>query len=179
MALFREPSDVSVRPATAADEAPITRTQLRAWRQSHARAVGADVLERLDAGVVAAQWGSALTAPPSPHRHVLVACDGPRVVGVVAWVPAQAGVEVVALEVDPDHQRGGHGSRLLTACVDLAREAGAEHLSTWVLDGDDARAQFLGSAGLGPDGATRELGVAPGPDGSMRTVAERRWSALI
>ena len=179
MALFLEPSDVSVRPATARDEAPITRAQLRAWRHSHGQVVGADALEAVDAGAVAAQWAAALTAPPSPDHRVLVACAGPRVVGVVAWVPTDGGVEVVSLEVDPDHQRGGHGSRLLMACVDLAREGGAGHLTTWVLDGDPAREQFLGSAGLGPDGATRELGVAPGPDGSLRTVTERRWVAEL
>ncbi|HWS56907.1 MAG TPA: GNAT family N-acetyltransferase [Actinotalea sp.] len=179
MALFREPSDVSVRPATAQDEAPITRAQLRAWRASHAAVVGAATLDRLDAGAVAAQWASALTAPPSPDHRVLVACAGPRVVGVVAWAPVEGGVEVVALEVDPDHQRGGHGSRLLMACVDLARQSGAEHLSTWVLDDDPARERFLGSAGLGPDGTSRELGVSPGPDGSLRTVTERRWWAQL
>ena len=31
--------------------------------------------------------------------------------------------EVFALEVDPRHTRGGHGSRLLAACVDLSRDA--------------------------------------------------------
>ena len=101
--------------------------------------LGTDVLEQLDVQAVRAQWERAITAPPSASHRVLVACDGPRVVGFAASAPVEQGIEVVALEVDPDHQRGGHGSRLLTACVDLAREHGAVHLQTWVLDDDAAR----------------------------------------
>lgn len=181
MALFRETADVSVRPATPGDEAAITRTQLRAWRSSHGEVLGADVLEQLDAAAVQEQWAQAITAPPTGGHHVLVACDGPRVVGFAASAPVEGGVEVVALEVDPDHRRGGHGSRLLTACVDLARETGAGHVRTWVLDGDAAREQFLGGAGLGPDGSRRELASGgPDVDGTgPRTVTEHRWSAQI
>ena len=179
MALFREQADVSVRPATIEDEAPIARVQLRSWRSSHGQLLGEDVLEHLDVTAVRAQWSRAITAPPSPAHRVLVACDGARVVGFAASAPVEDGIEVVALEVDPDHQRGGHGSRLLTACVDLAREAGAEHLQTWVLDGDATRERFLSSAGLGPDGVHRELGVGVARDGTPRSVAEHRWVAEI
>ena len=178
MALFREQADVSVRPATPEDEAAIARVQLRAWRASHGAVLGADVLEQLDVQAVRAQWERAITAPPSASHRVLVACDGPRVVGFAASAPVEQGIEVVALEVDPDHQRGGHGSRLLTACVDLAREQGAVHLQTWVLDDDAAREQFLAAAGLGPDGTRRELGVGADGDGT-RTVTEHRWVAEI
>lgn len=187
MALFREQADVSVRPATPDDEAAIARVQLRAWRTTHADLLGAEVLEQLDVMAVRRQWAAAISAPPSRGHHVLVACDGPRVVGFAASAPltgeggdggGETGVDVVALEVDPDHRRGGHGSRLLAACVDIARDAGATHLQTWVLDGDDARGQFLAAAGLGPDGAARELGVRT-EDGATRPVTEHRWVAEI
>ncbi|GEN79304.1 GNAT family N-acetyltransferase [Actinotalea fermentans] len=173
MALFRDTADVSVRPAVPGDDAVITRVQLRAWRVSHARALGAEVLESLDAAAVRELWAEAITAPPTPAHRVLVACDGPRVVGFAATAPAgDEAVEVLALEVDPDHQKGGHGSRLLAACVDLAREDGARSISTWVLDDDPAREQFLAGSGLGPDGAERPLSDAGAP-------VERRWVAEI
>ncbi|WP_182113593.1 MULTISPECIES: GNAT family N-acetyltransferase [unclassified Actinotalea] len=189
MALFRETADVSVRPATTDDEAAIARVQLRAWRATHAATLGEAVLEQLDVMAVRRQWAAAITQPPTRDHHVLVACDGPRVVGFAASVPvavpperadapAAGAVEVVALEVDPDVRRAGHGSRLLAACVDLARDGGATHLQTWVLDGDEGRAQFLGSAGLGPDGAARELGVSA-DEAATRAVAEHRWVAEI
>jgi GNAT superfamily N-acetyltransferase len=104
----------------------------------------------------------------------------------VAPVPApesspldSPGGAILALEVEPAHQRVGHGSRLLAAAVDTLREDGADQVHTWVLDGDDARAQFLSSAGLGPDDVVRELVSGRMPDGSTRTVTEHRWSASI
>lgn len=179
MALFREQADVSVRPATAEDEAAVARVQLRAWRAHHTALLGPEVLESLDVTAVRAQWAQAITAPPSRAHHVLVACEGARVVGFAASAPVDGGVEVLALEVDPDHERSGHGSRLLTACVDLAREDGLTMLQTWVLDDDEARVQFLASAGLGADGTRRELGLGAGPDGLTRAVTEHRWVAEI
>ena len=179
MALFRETSDVSVRPATAEDEAAIGAVQLRAWRVSHRALLGDEVLEQLDVMAIRQQWAQAITSPPSSRHRVLVACAGARLVGFAAAAPGDDAVEVLALEVDPDHQRGGHGSRLLAACVDLAREDGAAVLQTWVLDGDVAREQFLSGAGLGADGARRELAVGPEPDGGSRSVAEHRWVAEI
>jgi len=169
-------ADVSVRPALPEDAVAIAGTQLRAWRTDHAEVLGADVLDLIDATAVRERWSAAIEHAPSPDHRVLVACDGPRVVGVAASVPTDdgAGIEVTALEVDPEHQRAGHGSRLLTACVDLGREHGATEVATWVLDGDEARESFLGGAGLGPDGAQRSLATGPGRD-----VVERRWTALL
>ncbi len=183
MPLLRDSSDPtadsSVRPAVPADAVAITGTQLRAWRTDHAEVLGSDVLDLIDAHAVRERWSEAITEAPSGAHRVLVACAGPRVVGVASSVPTdlgddETGIEVTALEVDPDHQRAGHGSRLLSACVDLGRGDGATMMSTWVLDGDAAREQFLAGAGLGPDGARRTL--ATGPD---REVVERRWVAQI
>ena len=181
MALFRDHADVSVRPATPEDDRAVADVQLRAWRADHAALLGADVLDGLDAGAVREQWATAIGTPPSRDHHVLVACAGATVVGFAASAPAgDAGtVEVLALEVDPDHRRAGHGSRLLAACVDLARDAGLTRLHTWVLGEEEPRRSFLGSAGLGPDGVRRELGVGAGTDGLTRAVVEHRWVAEI
>ncbi|NCT92026.1 GNAT family N-acetyltransferase [Cellulomonas sp. APG4] len=185
MALFREQADVSVRPATPEDDVAVARVQLRAWRRAHSALLGTDVLDALDETAVREQWARAITAPPSRRHRVLVACEGNVVVGFAASAPIDAapevprGVEVLALEVDPDHQRAGHGSRLLTACVDLAREDGDTHLQTWVLEDDTPREQFLAGAGLGADGARRELGLGAGEDGLTHAVVEHRWVAEL
>ena len=185
MALFREQADVLVRPAVAGDEAAIAGIQLGAWRAGHADVLGADVLDSLDPALILARWSAAITAPPGAGYRVLVACAGATVVGFAAVRPlpaneatplAPSGGELLALEVAANSQRGGHGSRLLTAAVDLLRTDGASYLVAWVLDGDAARAQFLRSAGLGPDDVTRELATG-GTRG--RTVSEHRWSAEI
>lgn len=184
MPLFSETSDVSVRPAVAGDEQVIAQVQLAAWRDTHADVFGA-ALDDLDADAVAAGWRESIAAPPGPGYRVLVAMDGPTVVGFAAVAPVAApegeapGGVLVALEVTPAAQRGGHGSRLLAAVVDLLREDGADQLHTWVLDGDDARARFLSESGLGPDDVVREVVTGELPDGTHRTVNEHRWSAGI
>lgn len=169
MTLFRELADVSVRPAVAGDEAAVTAIQVAAWRATHDDTLGEGVMERLDTGVMREHWRAAIEKPPGPGFAVLVAMDGPRLVGFAAVAPGQ----VMSLEVDPDHRRGGHGSRLLAAAVDRLRADGAEEIVTWVLDGDTGRETFLSDCGLGPDGTERTLATGP------RTVAERRWSAAI
>lgn len=188
MPLFSDHADVSVRPAVPGDESAIAHVQLTAWRDEHRDVLGDEVLALLDEDAVRTQWAAAITAAPAGHR-VLVACDGPTVVGfaAIAPVPAPAGAPldtapggvILALEVAPHAQRGGHGSRLLAAAVDLLREQGADQVHTWVLDGDDARARFLGGAGLGPDDTAREVASGTQPDGSHRVVTEHRWWAEI
>lgn len=169
MALFREPADVSVRPAVPGDEDDVTRVQVSAWRETHETALGDGVVDALDTAAMRDRWASAISAPPGPGFAVLVALDGPQVVGFAAVAPGQ----LVALEVDPRHQRAGHGSRLLAAAVDRLRTDGAQEMVTWVLDYDSARERFLSSAGLGPDGRERVLATG------VRDVVERRWSAAI
>jgi len=169
MALFRETADVSVRPAVPGDEDAVTRVQVSAWRATHETALGDGVVDQLDTDTMRERWSRAISAPPGPGFAVLVALDGPQVVGFAAVGPSQ----LVALEVEPQHQRGGHGSRLLSAAVDRLRTDGSEQVVTWVLDDDTARERFLAAAGLGPDGTERTLATG------VRDVVERRWSAAI
>ena len=181
-------ADVSVRPAVAGDEREVARIQLAAWRVAHAETLGADVLNSFDEATFEQRWSDAVRRPPAPGYRVLVACAGPRVVGFAAVAPvpppedeplAAPGGVILALEVDPPEQRAGHGSRLLAAAVDLLRVDGADQVQTWVIDGDEARDRFLAGAGMGPDGAVRDLSSGQGPGGETFVVRERRWFASI
>lgn len=167
MALFRETADVSVRPAVAGDEAAVTDVQVAAWRATGV--LGEGVLEQLDVPAMRERWASAITSPPGPGFAVLVALAGPTVVGFAAVSPGQ----VLSLEVLPESQRGGHGSRLLAAAVDRLRSDGSDTVTTWALVDDTARAQFLAASGLGEDGRSRTLATG------VREVVEHRWSAQI
>lgn len=169
MSLFRETADVSVRPAVPGDDVAMTAIQVGAWRADHQQVLGDDVLDALDTVRMREQWAAAISAPPGPGFGVLVACDGADVVGFAAVAPGQ----LLALEVEPRHQRGGHGSRLLAAAVDRLRRDGATEVVTWVLDGDAGREAFLSGAGLGPDGRTRTLATG------VRDVVEHRWVAEV
>jgi GNAT superfamily N-acetyltransferase len=66
---------------------------------------------------------------------------------------------VTELLVEPRWGRRGHGSRLLSAAVDLWREDGFGTAVAWAYDADEAMKRFLGSAGWEHDGATRALDV--------------------
>jgi GNAT superfamily N-acetyltransferase len=162
-------ADASVRPAVAADLPAVGAVHSRSWRTAYADHLPAEVLDALEPAALAQAWRPAVTAPPSPRHHVLVACAGSTVVGFAA---GDGDGELVALHVDPAHQRRGHGSRLLSAAADLARTDQVPVLSAWCPLVDTARRGFLESAGFGPDGAWRELEV-PGADGlrELRMVA--------
>ncbi len=149
-------ADASVRPATAGDVAAVGAVHSRSWRSGYADHLPDDVLAALDPEALAGAWAGAVTAPPSPRHHVLVACAGSTVVGFLACDDAG---ELVGLHVDPAHQRRGHGSRLLSAAADLARTDGIASLSAWCPMLDTARREFLVSAGFGTDGAWRDLEV--------------------
>lgn len=185
MSVLPVTSDLSVRPAVPGDEHAIATVQLAAWRSTHAEVLGDEVLDGVDPARLRDQWASAITAPPGRGYRVLVAMHGPRLVGFASVAPVVApagsgddtpGGEILALEVEPDARRVGHGSRLLAAVVDLLRaEDGATSVQTWVIAGDAAREQFLGSAGLDDVGARRHLGEQDDP----RRITEHLWAATL
>ena len=146
-----------VRTAAAADLETMGRvhasTMLASLSAAHADAhngagLPASVTAMIAAPVIAAGWEQAVTRPPSPAHHVLVATQDGQVVGLTALAPARpagpdgaaetlgtddrdpragavdaipSAVEIVALGVEAPHQRQGHGSRLLAAAADHAR----------------------------------------------------------
>jgi GNAT superfamily N-acetyltransferase len=137
--------------------------QRRAWTSAYRDLLGSAGLARLEAAALVPAWRSTVGRAAGGPFAVLVACSGPAVVGFVmaaACADPDGGAtdgEVTVLVVDPDHQRAGHGSRLLTAAADHLRNAGMTTLAVWVPGRDHALRSFLASAGLEPDGARREL----------------------
>jgi len=172
--------EVSVRTASPADAAAIAAVQGRAWRAHYADLLSPSTLEGLTAESVADAWREAVERPPSSRHAVLVALSGDTVVGFAAVAPAtDAGAddldgELVALVVDPAHQRVGHGSRLMSAATQTLRDAGVARLSVWVPAADRVLLDFHVSAGLVPDGSERTLA---GPSGER--LHERRLSARL
>lgn len=105
-----------------------------------------------------------------PNSAVLVALRADRVVGYgaltalpqPAHTPDGHGVidaEITALDVRGADQRCGHGSRLLAALVDCAREFSVRGVCTWVMAGEESRTRFLTTAGFAPLGFKRTLAV--------------------
>ena len=188
-----------MRPARAADLTAIGQVQaatmLASLEAGHTAEHGAPLPEgvraMIAAPVIAAGWEAAVAEPPSPEHHVLVATTAQAeaasrtVVGLLGLAPTQSmdaegqadeagvqAVEVTALGVEPASQRRGHGSRLLAAAVDLARQDGARALVAWAVRGDESVSRLLASVGMAPTGAHRVLGVGEG-------ITEDCWAASL
>ncbi|MCL2466425.1 MAG: GNAT family N-acetyltransferase [Micrococcales bacterium] len=169
-------ADLFVRPATEGDEHPITDVQLAAWTTTGL--LGDDVIALLDPAAMRESWHNAITAPPGPDYRVLVACDGPRVVGFASVAPQPPSGLILAFEVTPTEQRSGHGSRLLAAVVDHLRTTDATEVATWIVHTDEARTRFFAGAGLAPDGPQRHLTTHEPPQ-DVTPLTESHWSATI
>lgn len=173
-------ADASVRRATLVDVADVARLQVSTWRTAYAEVLPAEVLDGLSEEQAAQAWRSAIAAPPTEGHRVLVAYEGRQAVGFVAMAPATADdldtgdtappgdvpsaattVVVSPLLVEPRWGRRGHGSRLLAAAVDLAREDGATRALAWVLEADTASRGLFASAGWEADGVARILDTGP------------------
>lgn len=177
-------ADVSVRPARADEAADIARVQAVAWRTAYREALPPEVIDTWDEGAAAESWRTAVVSPPTPGHVVLVALEGDAVVGFTAFGPAELAdgepsdpgrptAELATLLVEPRWGRRGHGSRLLSAVVDLARSQGVVRLRTWLPESDHVSASFLESAGWEPDGWARTLDTGGAP------LRELGWHTLI
>lgn len=160
-------ADASVRLARLNDAPAVGVVQAAVFRETYAGIVPAAVLDAFQPDSFARGWRESLRRPPPGLHTLFVACADEQVVGIAALGPSQdpdaepLWAELALLGVHPQGRGSGHGSRLLQACVDRARQAGAEVLAVWVpLEAATSR-RFLEAAGLGPDGAYRDRLVAP------------------
>ncbi|MCL2803579.1 MAG: GNAT family N-acetyltransferase [Micrococcales bacterium] len=172
---------VSVRPAQILDAPALAAIQRACWHQLYDTTLGS-LASAIDTEEVTSTWGAAINmdTAESPYS-VFVATDASqKVVGFAALAPCfdpDAGpgfCELVALYVLPEHQRAGHGSRLLNAIAATGRAAKAKRLSCWVYAGDFIRQRFLKQVGFGADGSERSW-KTPERD----YVDEARWSTLL
>lgn len=183
-------ADNSVRPAREADLAAIGAVNARSWTGPYAQGLPAALVGAITPQVLAEAWRGAVTAPPSTRHRVHVAVGDGIVAAFIASAPAATlddpadptvtatdttdapvrVAEIVALEVDPLHQRRGHGSRLLAAVVDTCRADGVDELHVWVHVDDAARAGFFRSAGFDADGARRRRALPGTDEGDHRSV---------
>ena len=174
-----------VRLARTSDVDGIAAVNIRSWQERFAATLPAEVLDGMDASDLAMVWASGILNPPTPGHRLLVAVEGPDVVGYAAIGPSQdpdadAGTgELLALEVDPLQQRQGHGSRLLSAAAEHARAGGWDTVLVWCPLDDEPRRGFLQSAGWAPDSAFRDLAVGIDDRGDDRLLREVRLVVAV
>jgi len=167
---------VGVRGALPDDAGEIARVQRATWQVAYRDLLPTGVLDGWDDAATARAWTTAIERPPSREHRVLVAVDGGTVVGFAAVGPAEgpgATAELVTLVVEPRWGRRGHGSRLLAAATDGAREAGTGRMIMWVPEADEVTARFLAGAGWAPEGRVRTL------DAGTTTIRQLCWQTLL
>jgi GNAT superfamily N-acetyltransferase len=155
-------ADVSVRPAREDDASEIGRVQIVTWQTAYSSILPTEIVEALSADAAAQVWRDAIGTPPSPHHRVLVALEGQWLVGFVVLAPEDDSAAVGPLLVEPRWGRRGHGSRLLAAAVDTARQGGYSQAVAWLPEADQVSRTFFGSAGWASDGAARVLDTGAG-----------------
>lgn len=176
----RAPSaaDASVRLAWADDAAAIAEVQVGSLRTQFATLLGDAAPTDSDREAFAQVWQRSLATPPSARHRVLVALQGPDVVGFAATGPGEdpdaapdVG-ELLALHVGPSWTGIGHGSRLISAVADTMRADGFTTALTWLMAADTATARFLASAGWSADGGSRDVAA---DETGQHVLPQRRW----
>ncbi len=164
-------ADVSVRVAWSDDAEAVAEVQTRAWRAAYADLLPAEAI-----AIDPALWRAALARPGDARNRVLVALERATVRGFAVTAPASdpdcdpiRDAEVLEMVVDPEHQRQGHGSRLLQAAVDTVVADRFGRAVTWVNSTNDDLRAFLTGAGWAADGAHRELDL----DGTGATIVKQ------
>lgn len=165
-------ADVSCRVAWSDDAPAIAAVQVRAWRESYAGLLPAEVLADLDPAEIAEGWRASLTKPADARNRVLIGLERNMVTGFAITGPAHdpdcdpvVDGEITDLTVDPHKRSAGHGSRLMQAAVDTLKADRFARAVTWVAAADDNTRAFLTTAGWAPDGAHRTLDLTG--DGSV------------
>ncbi|MSW80409.1 MAG: GNAT family N-acetyltransferase [Actinobacteria bacterium] len=173
------------RLARTSDVDDIAAVQVRAWHQAYAGVLPESVLADLDPMHLASAWASGILNPPTTRHRLIVAIDGTSgadtVVGYAAIGPSSdpdcidnpGTAELLALVVDPDYERQGHGSRLMAAAVEYLRADGSTEANTWVPVLDEPRRAFLLSCGWGPDSAYRDI------EAEGRIIREVRLATVL
>ena len=175
-----------VRPARTSDADDVGEVNVLAWRHRFAGVLPDEILQSLDPLDLGTVWAGGLLNPPTPFSRLFVAIENGTCLGYAAVGPCSdpdaddGTAELLALEVLPQHQRHGHGSRLMAAAMELLADSGIREAVTWCPLVDEARRDFLQSAGWGPDTAYRDVLVGVDDDGHDMTVREVRLvTALV
>lgn len=142
---------ISLRPATAGDLDEVVAVFRACWTTSYAAFATPDQLAVLGPEQARALWARAL----ADGRTTVAVDDAGAVRGLLRHAVHADRVDVHSLYVDPRHQGGGLGARLLAHALDDGARAGAHRGRLWVFADNAAARGFYESHGWHPDGVTR------------------------
>ncbi|MGA8987497.1 N-acetyltransferase family protein [Aeromicrobium sp.] len=162
-------ADVSARLAWPDDGTAIARIQVASWRSTYADLIPATELDAIQPAELAERWSATISSPKEARVRVLVALERAHVRGFTLVHPCYdpdgdqiADGEIGDFVIEREHQRAGHGSRLLQAAIDTLAADNFSRAVWWVDATDDALRGFVTDSGWQADGAHRELATETG-----------------
>ncbi len=166
-------SDLSIRPAIAADLAPLQALIQRAYRGETSRSGWTHEADLIVEGErIGLDELHAMLADPA--ERLLVGWAGDRQAGCVRVAQAGGGLAYLGLLcVDPLLQAGGHGKQLIAAAEDVAlTQFAATRVEMTVIAQRHELIAFYARRGYVPTGETRPFPIALDPP-LVLTVLER------
>lgn len=144
-----------VRPE---DASALARIPVQAWRAAYRGLMPSEFLDGLSAAEAEARWTRAFAAG---QPSAVVFEQDQELVATCQFGPSRDPdadpdiAEVIALNVHPDHWRGGFGSQLMAFTLDRLREQGFAAATLWVLRDNTRARRFYEALGFGLDGTER------------------------
>jgi ribosomal protein S18 acetylase RimI-like enzyme len=159
-------TEITIRTATPADAAAISRVHVASWQEAYAGIVPIDYLTALDPGEREQRWTEQLTSGPRDGVRTWVADNGTTVLGFASVGPARdedadrGQEEIYSIYLDPAMWGKGLARDLMRTV--LGAVTGTTPLSLWVLADNERARHFYRRHGFSPDGAERldEIGGA-------------------
>jgi len=168
-------ADVSARLAWPNDAPAIAQIQRQHWLASFGETIAEADLAATDESAMAERWAQLISAPPDARIRTLVALERANIRGFALVHPCHdpdadqiVDGEIGEFAISTEHQRNGHGARLLQACADTLSADGFKRGVWWVSPSNDTLRAYLLAAGWDADGAHREFEGATGPVKQIR-----------
>jgi GNAT superfamily N-acetyltransferase len=165
----------TLRPAVLTDAPAIAALHIASWQAVYRAELSEAFLDNQSLEARTEHWRQHLSNTET-RMMLLDAAD--RLLGFAASGPTRdrdapsAEVwELYALHIAPDCRRGGLGSRLFIATVDLARRARRSTLTLWVVASNMSARRFYEKHGMAADGGTQVHQI--GPDDRLNEVRYR------
>jgi ribosomal protein S18 acetylase RimI-like enzyme len=157
---------VRIRDARTADAAQLALVHVRSWQSAYRGLVPQDYLDSLDPARRLVRWERTLAGLDPVSDGVLVAEEGRRLQGFVAYCPSrdhdtdprETG-EITVLYLRPAAWGQGIGRQLMAAAVSGLTTAGYDQAILWVLDSNARARRFYAAAGWSADGTAKDQDI--------------------
>ncbi|MCY0389858.1 GNAT family N-acetyltransferase [Robbsia sp. Bb-Pol-6] len=150
---------LDIRNAAFADVEAVATIHVESWRAAYAGIFPERFLKDLSVQKRSIYWQQALR---DGKPQLLVACEGPAVVGWIAFGPCRDSdkdgnwAEIEAVYVAPDAWGTGVGRRLTHSASDLLLGAGYSFLALWVLEQNFRARAFYERNGFNADDPSKK-----------------------